>query len=127
VTETTKTASTSELIDTYFAMWRETDDAARNELLAQVFVPDGRHVDQLADAVGYDAIGAVVAGVHAHYPGFTIERTSAIDQHGAQLRFAWRLDAADGSTVVTGLDVGELAADGRLARIAGFWGDLPAG
>jgi hypothetical protein len=63
--------------------------------------------------------------VHATYPGFTIDRVSGIDQHGAQVRFAWQLAAADGSPLVSGLDVGELADDGRFARIASFWGDLP--
>ena len=118
--------STTALVDTYFDMWRTTDETTRRTLIAEVFTPDGRHVDALADAVGRDAIADMVANVHAHYPGFTIERTSGIDQHGRQLRFGWKLDAADGTPVVAGVDVGELSDDGRVVRIAGFWGDLPA-
>jgi hypothetical protein len=94
-----------------------------------VFTEDGRHVDPLADAIGRDELAGMLANMHAHYPGFTIERTSGIDQHGDQLRFAWRVNAADGSLLVAGLDVGEItqvASDVRLARIAGFWRDLPA-
>jgi hypothetical protein len=90
-----------------------------------VFTPTGRHVDPLADAVGTDGLVAMITNVHAHYPGFHIERTSRIDQHGDQIRFAWTLRAADGTTVVDGLDVGELSADGRLDRVTGFWGELP--
>lgn len=52
-----------------------------------VFTADDRHVDALADAVGYDKLAAMVATVHAHYLGFTIERASGIDRHGDQLRF----------------------------------------
>lgn len=118
--------ATDQLIDTYFDMWRATDEAERAELVARVFTSDGRHVDPMADAVGHDALAAMLANVHAAYPGFRIERTSGIDQHGAQLRFAWKLDTADGTPVVAGIDVAELGADGRLARVAGFWGDLPA-
>jgi len=117
---------TTALVDTYFDMWRVTDEAERAELVARVFVPDGRHVDPVADAIGHEELAAMIGGVHAMYPGFTIERTSGIDQHGDQLRFAWRLDAADGTTVIEGLDVGELAEDGRFRRIAAFWGELPA-
>jgi hypothetical protein len=106
-------------------MWREADPAARRPLIEAAFTPDGRHVDALADAHGHDELDAMIANVHAHYPGFRMERTSGIDQHGDQLRFGWTLDAADGTRVVTGVDIGELAADGRLARVAGFWGDLP--
>jgi hypothetical protein len=53
-------------------------------------------------------------------------RTSGIDRFGDQLRFAWELHGADGTLLVAGLDVGEVASDGRLRRITGFWGDLPA-
>ena len=118
--------ATEQLIDTYLDMWRATDEAQRSELVARVFTDDGRHVDPMADAIGHDALGQMLANVHAAYPGFAIERTSGIDQHGAQLRFTWQLTAADGTPVVAGLDVAELASDGRLARVAAFWGDLPA-
>lgn len=119
-------AATEQLIGTYFDMWRAADEAERAELVARVFTDDGRHVDPHADAVGHDALAAMLAGVHGAYPGFAIERTSGIDQHGAQLRFSWRMSAADDSLVIEGLDVVELAPDGRLARVVGFWGDLPA-
>ena len=126
MTDTATTRTTEQLIDTYFDMWRATDDSSRADLVARVFAEDGRHVDPHADAIGHQELTSMIADVHAGYPGFAIERTSGIDQHGSQLRFAWQLDAADGSPLVAGLDVAELAADGRLARVAGFWGDLPA-
>jgi len=119
--------TTVELVDTYFDMWRANDDTARVDLVARVFTDDGRHVDPLADAVGHDALAAMLATVHTAYPGFRIERTSGIDQHGDQVRFAWRLEGANGAPVVAGVDVAELAPDGRFARIASFWGDLPEG
>ncbi len=125
MTDTTTThPATGELVDTYIAMWRATDPAARSELIARAFTTGGRHVDPVADVAGYDQLAAMLAGVHTTYPGFTIDRISGIDQHGDQVRFAWQLDAADGMPLVVGLDVGELA-DGRFARIASFWGDLP--
>lgn len=124
-TETTDRA-TVELLDTYFAMWRAADAGERAELIERAFTPDGRHVDPLADAKGYAELSDMIGGVHAQYPGFTIERTSGIDQHGDQVRFAWKVGLADGTPLVAGIDVAELAADGRLARVAGFWGDLPA-
>lgn len=125
MTDTVQTQETTQLVDTYFEMWRATDDRVRAELVRRSFVDEGRHVDPLADAVGHDELAGMLANVHAAYPGFAIERTSGIDQHGDQLRFGWELVAADGTPVVTGLDVAELAPDGRFARIASFWGDLP--
>jgi hypothetical protein len=125
-TDTTTGTDVSALVDTYFEMWRATDPAQRAELVARAFAVDGRHVDPAADVAGRDQLAAMLEGVHATYPGFSIERVSAIDQHGAQVRFAWTMSAADGTPLVAGTDVGELTDDGRLARIASFWGDLPA-
>ncbi|HEU5083834.1 MAG TPA: hypothetical protein VFU14_10880, partial [Acidimicrobiales bacterium] len=124
MTDTVQTQETTQLVDTYFEMWRATDDHGRAELVRRAFADGGRHVDPLADAIGHAELAGMLANVHGAYPGFTIERTTGIDQHGDQLRFGWRLDAADGTPVVVGLDVAELAADGRFARIASFWGDL---
>ncbi len=125
MTDTT-TTDTQTVLDTYFAMWRTTDAAERAELVARAFTEDGRHVDQHADAVGHAALVEMIAGVHAGFPGFQMARTTGVDRFGDQLRFAWELDAADGTPIVAGLDVAELAPDGRLCRVTGFWGDLPA-
>jgi hypothetical protein len=42
------------------------------------------------------------------------------------VRFAWELVGADGNVMAGGIDIGVIADDGRLSRIAGFLGDLPA-
>ena len=127
MTDTTTTQDTETLVATYFDMWRTTDAAERAELVASTFTEDGRHVDQHADATGHAELVEMIAGVHAGFPSFQMARTSGIDRFGDQLRFAWRLDGADGTPIVAGLDVAEVAPDGRLQRVTGFWGDLPAG
>lgn len=124
MTDTVDTTTIEQLVDAYFDMWRATDPQARAELVERTFTSDGRHVDPMADAIGHVELAGMLANVHAAYPGFGIDRTSHIDHHGDQLRFSWTLRAADGTTVVDGLDVAELAADGRLARVASFWGEL---
>jgi SnoaL-like domain len=125
MTDTT-TTDTATLVDTYFEMWRTTDAEQRAALVADTFTTDGRHVDQHADATGHDELVEMITGVHAGFPGFQMARTSGIDRFGDQLRFAWELNGADGTPIVAGLDVAEVASDGRLQRVTGFWGDLPA-
>jgi hypothetical protein len=125
MTDTTAMQDTATLVDTYFEMWRTTDAARRAQLVAQAFTEDGRHVDQHADASGHAELADMIAGVHAGFPGFQMARTSGVDRFGDQLRFAWELNAADGTPIVAGLDVAELGPDGRLQRVTGFWGDLP--
>ncbi len=127
MTDTTTTHDTDVILETYFNMWRTTDADERATLVARAFTEDGRHVDQHADATGHEELVAMITGVHDGFPGFQMARTSGIDRFGDQLRFAWELKGADGTPIVAGLDVAELAPDGRLQRVTGFWGDLPAG
>jgi hypothetical protein len=125
MTDTTTSSDTETLVDTYFDMWQTTDARQRADLVAKVFADDGRHVDQHADATGHADLAEMIAGVHAGFPGFQMARTSGIDRFGDQLRFAWELTGADGAPIVAGIDIAEVAPDGRLRRVTGFWGDLP--
>ena len=111
---------------TYLAMWNETDPTRRAGHIAQAWAGDGRYVDPLIAAEGHSALSAMVDGVQAKFPGHRFRRVSGIDTHHDQLRFAWDLVAPGGAVVVSGIDVGALAADGRLTRITGFFGELPA-
>ena len=112
-------------VDTYLAMWNETDPARRSQHIERAWVADGHYVDPLAEATGYAALGAMVSGVQTKFPGHRFRRTSGVDVHHDQLRFGWELAAPDGSVVVGGLDVGAMAPDGRLRRITGFFGEIP--
>jgi hypothetical protein len=67
----------------------------------------------------------MVANIHAQFPGHRFRRTSGVDSHHEQVRFAWELFAPDGSITAAGIDIGTLAEDGRLKQIAGFFGPLP--
>lgn len=112
-------------IDAYFAMWNETDAERRAGHIARAWTPEGRYLDPALEADGYDALSQMVAAVHERFPGHAFRRLSAIDTHHDQARFAWELAAADGTVAVAGIDTAELAEDGRLRRITGFFGELP--
>jgi len=71
----------------------------------------------MLEARGHAALGEMVAGVQAKFPGHRFRRRSGVDTHHDQLRFAWDLVTPDGAVVVT---------DGRLERITGFFGEAPA-
>ena len=122
-TSTTTTPTTA--VDTYLAMWNEEDAGARSKLIATAWTEGGRYVDPMLEASGHEALGQMVAGVQAQFPGHRFRRTSGIDAHHDQVRFGWELFAPDGTITVAGIDVGKLAADGRLESISGFFGPLP--
>ena len=113
-------------VDTYLAMWNETDAARRAEHIGRAWAKDGRYVDPMLEAEGHAALDEMVQGVQARFPGHRFRRVSGVDAHHTDLRFGWELAAPDGAVVVAGIDVGELAPDGKLRRITGFFGGLPA-
>jgi hypothetical protein len=41
------------------------------------------------------------------------------------MRFTWAMVTADGKEQTRGMDFGELAPDGRIRRITGFFGPPP--
>jgi SnoaL-like domain len=112
-------------IDTYLAAWNETDPVRRNELIEQVWATDGRLIDPPIASEGHAGISDHIAAVHTQFPGHRFRRASGVDAHHDNVRVAWELVAPDGSVALTGLDVGAVAADGRLQRITGFFGELP--
>jgi SnoaL-like domain len=113
-------------IDAYLASLTETDATRRTELLRQAWAEDGRFIDPLFDVQGHSALDELAQGVIAQYPGHTFRRTSGVDAHHDVLRYTFEFVAPDGSIVITGIDVGRLAPDGRLQAITGFFGDVPA-
>ena len=115
-----------ETIATYLAAWCAPDASKRKPLLEQCWAEDGLYCDPVADGRGREALEGFIASMHEQRPGAKIVMASGIDQHHNQVRFGWAFVQADGSTAIEGIDVGELAPDGRLARIIGFWGAPPA-
>jgi diadenosine tetraphosphatase ApaH/serine/threonine PP2A family protein phosphatase len=126
MTGTNAATPLSEVVDRYLAAWNETDRARRAELIESVWTTDGRLIDPPLAAEGHAGIGEMAATLQAQFPGHRFRRASGIDAHHDQLRFAWELVGPGGAVALAGLDVGELAADGRLRRVTGFFGELPA-
>jgi hypothetical protein len=127
VTDTTTTPSAAALadtIDTHLRAYCEPDATDRAALVAEAWAADGVLVDPPFDGAGHEGIAAMADAVLAHYPAHTFERTTDVDAHHTFARYGWALVAPDGTPAVTGTDVVELAEDGRIARVVGFFGDL---
>jgi hypothetical protein len=122
--ETTMTDH-SDLIDRYIASWNETDGGRRRGLIAATFSEGASYLDPVMQADGHAGIDALIAGVHARFPGHRFSRTGAVDAHHDRLRFSWALAPEDGEPVVKGTDFAVVTADARLAAVTGFFDLLP--
>ena len=112
-------------ITTYLEMLNETDNDRRAELVAQVWAEDGCWIDPPFEAEGHAAINEAIGGVQQQFAGSSFRQASGVDAHHDLFRFAWELVGADGNLIVAGIDVGQVADDGRFRRITGFLGPLP--
>src|SRR5262249_44708265 len=125
VVAATGMADVQEIVAAYAAAWNEPDTAARRRALDRAWAEGGIYSDPTACVEGRDALGRDIGGFHAQMPGARILLTSGVDAHHGAIRFTWALRAADGTIVTEGIDFGELADDGRLRRITGFFGPPP--
>jgi hypothetical protein len=117
------TTNIENTIDHYLTTWNEPDAAVRREQARAIWADDGYLVDPLLEAVGPDAIAAAIGEVREQLPGHSLIRTTGIDVHHDHARFAWTVNAPDGTVAVAGIDVVTFA-DGRLQTAIGFFGDL---
>lgn len=113
------------VLETYLAAWNEADASKRNALLAECWAKDGVYSDPTGEAKGAAALLVMIGQVQKQYPGARLERTSRLDRHHDVARFGWRMVLSDGSALPEGVDFVQIV-DGRIARVAGFFGALKA-
>ena len=109
----------TDLVDRYIAIWNETDDERRRNLIARTWTEDSTYVDPLMRGEGLDGIDAMIQGVQAQFPGLLFRRTSEVDAHNDRVRFAWELGPEGGPALAGGVDFGVIVGD-RLKTITGF-------
>jgi hypothetical protein len=115
----------TELIDRYCAAWNDPDATRRAAILDEVWADGASYTDPSVHAAGSRALLAHIAGVQGRRPGGKVVRTSAVDLHHGIARFAWCASDATGATLVEGIDLAFVSANGaKIERIIGFFGPL---
>ena len=115
-----------DVVGAYGAAWGEADGDARQKLLDDAWAETGEYCDPMGEASGRQGLHAHIGGFLEQFPGHAIELTSGVEEHHGWFRFSWAMKTPDGGTMIDGFDVGELADDGRIQRIVGFFGPFPA-
>ena len=117
----TEPASSLDPIAAYGAAWLETEAGRRLELLDVAWQPEAVYCDPLDVVAGREALSAHIAATQAGLRGGRVAVTSEPVRHHDAAFFRWTMTDAAGATVMTGFDVVQLAADGRIARLTGFF------
>lgn len=119
-------SATSACIVTMLETWNTRDPAAMRDKARAALAADAEFVDPHNDIRGIDAFIAMVEAFQARYPDAHIQRTSGIDLHHDRARYAWAITWPDGRRF-DGFDAVALdLAQGKVRRIDGFFGPLPA-
>jgi hypothetical protein len=124
--------SLDEVVLAYIEAWSTPDEALRRELLDVSLADDVSYSDpayevrgkeEIASHIGRSLGGEAYDGAGA---GARIPISSGIDYHHGVFRFSWvMIDPQERLVLLEGMDFVELAADGRLQRITGFFGAFP--
>lgn len=114
-------AGVAAVADRWFAAWNEADAAMRERAFAELVTDDVAFQDAYSCTRGRNDLVAHVAGARVHMAGITLRRTAEPRQCQGTALVEWRATKADGSVLSKGTSVLELAPDGRLARVVGFW------
>jgi hypothetical protein len=112
-------------LDHMLAAWNETDPSLVRGHLERALAPDVAFIDPSVETHGLDEFEANVRRVQADLPGAEYSRTSGVDSHHGLHRYSWQIGHG-GRTVVAGVDVTEVDEQGRVTRVLGFFGPLPA-
>jgi len=109
----------------YCEAWNTTDRSTRDRLLSRVWAADGVYSDpEPTLAVGRSALSNAIAEFQHDYPGNRF-RCSAPQKHHRSMRVSWLRLGPDGGQLAQGMDFYELAPDGRISRVVGFFGAPP--
>ena len=120
------TTTIEDTVDSHLAAYGEPNAELRAKTVKDIWAANGRLVDPPIQGEGHDGITALGDIVQAHYAGHTFRRTSAVDSHNGFARYEWELVAPDGNVAITGTDIAEVDGEGRLVRVVGFFGPVPA-
>ena len=112
-----------ELAETYIACWNEIDLDRRRAMLETSWCADAQYIDPLMQGAGRQEIDALIAAVHARFPGHSFSLKDGAEAHNNRLRFSWTLSANGNRTaapIAHGTDFVVVSGDGRIVSVTGF-------
>ncbi|MFT0544726.1 nuclear transport factor 2 family protein [Allopusillimonas ginsengisoli] len=109
----------------YVHIWNENNPARRRTLIEQAFTPQASYTDPLMQAVGHEALNAMIGAAQAQFVGLRFSVLGNPDGHNNVVRFSWSLGAPDTEPFATGTDIAVITPDGQFETITGFLDKIP--
>jgi uncharacterized protein YndB with AHSA1/START domain len=106
--------------DAFLALWSQKDGIARRAALAELAAGSLAYRDRYSCTEGLDDLDAHIAAYQRFMP-IALERRGDVRQCQGLALVDWVASGPDGAARGAGTSVFELAADGRIARVTGFW------
>jgi uncharacterized protein YndB with AHSA1/START domain len=108
-------------VDAWLRAWGDPDPAARRAALESCATPDVSFRDAYSLTNGLSDLLAHLEAVQIFLPGIRLARDGDVRvSHGTAVA-RWTATGPNGAAVGRGLNVFELAPDGRIAGVVGFW------
>lgn len=110
----------ADVIDRWFSAWSEPDDSLRESAVRRIASSDVRMRDRFSAIAGVDDLLAQLAAVKRFMPGIQLRRQGDVRQCQGLALADWVMVTSAGEQR-GGTNVFELAADGRIVSVTGFW------
>jgi uncharacterized protein YndB with AHSA1/START domain len=108
-------------VDRYFSLWSERGAATRHGGLAALVADNVAFRDAFSCTSGLDDLSDHLAAAQAHMPGMRLRRSGDVRHCQGTAIVDWVAEGEDGQQRAAGTNVFDLAPDGRIVRIVGFW------
>jgi uncharacterized protein YndB with AHSA1/START domain len=108
-------------VDALFTAWSEPDRTARVAMLRSVAGDDLAFRDRFSCTRGIEDLADHIGASMVHMPGLRLARDGAVRQCQGTAIVDWQATGPDGTVRGRGANVLELAGDGRIAAVTGFW------
>ena len=109
------------LVDAWFTMWGDTDDASRSSRLCALATPEVRMRDRFSSVEGIDELTRHIAAAQRFMPGLRLERDGDARHCQGMVLAEWRAVGPDGQPRGRGTNVFTLSPDGKVDMVTGFW------
>jgi uncharacterized protein YndB with AHSA1/START domain len=110
------------LVDAWFAMWAEPDQATREKSLAAMVSPEVRMRDRFSCVEGTSELTQHIGAAQRFMPGLRLTRKGDARHCQGTVVADWTAAGPDGAPRGQGTNVFALGPDGRIESVTGFWG-----